>query len=845
VDEHALPKVSVVVVNYRGAEHAVTCLRALRDELGWPTDRLELICVDNASGDGSAERIAAAVPQARLIRSATNIGFAGGCNLGVTTATGSIIGFLNSDARPHRDWVRTAVEALSEGPDVAAVASKVLDWDGARIDYVDGGLTWYGMGYKPHVGTPDDGAHDVARDVLFGTGAALLVRREVFTQLGGFDERFFMFCEDVDLGWRLNLRGYRVRYEPRSIAYHRHHASLHGADPARETYLLERNALAALYKNVSDETLATVLPAALALAVRRATARGECDPTELEMTRRSPGAEATGPMAVPRVTMAGMYAIDRFVEMLPALTASRRAEQAARVRTDADLLPLMRNALERASPEIPYLLAHDAIVEALGVQRLYGARRRILIITADAVAERMAGPAIRAWNMAEVLAGEHEVRLVSLNQHCAPPPADFDVRHVPPRQIGPELDWAQLVVLQGHVLEQIPSLKTSNHIVVADVYDPMHLEQLEQARDLGDDQRAQVVDAVTSVLSTQLRRGDFFLCASERQRHFWLGHMAAIGRLSPTVYDADPTTRSLLAVAPFGLSGKPPQRTGPGLRDALGFGPREKVVLWAGGVYSWFDPLTLLHAVHALRAEHADLRLVFLGMRHPNPDVPEMGMAGQTRRLAETLGLTGKQVFFNETWVPYADRQNWLLDADAGVTSHFEHVETTFAFRTRVLDYLWAGLPIVTTDGDTFAELVAAEQLGVVVPAGDPAALAAALQRVLYDDAFAADCRERIAPVAQRFTWDATLAPLVEFCRHPRPAPDRLGGAALTTAGHTAAGRLGGTGLTAARLTTAGTGAADALRRDAALVRSYLAAGGPGEVVRRAAGRLRRWAKPL
>ncbi len=838
-----MPLVSVIVVNYRGAEDTVTCLRALRDELNWPAEALELICVDNASSDGSAARIAAAVPQARMIRSATNIGFAGGCNLGVTEATGSIVAFLNSDARPHRDWVRAAVEALGEGPDVAAVASKVLDWDGERIDYVDGGLTWYGMGYKPHVGKSDDGAHDTARDVLFGTGAALLVRREIFTRLGGFDERFFMFCEDVDLGWRLNLRGYRVRYEPRSIAYHRHHASLHGADPARETYLLERNALAALYKNVSDDTLATVLPAALALTVRRATARGDCDPTELEMTRRPvPGVspcsarcvgpsctvcravvhEDTGPMAVPRVTMAGIYAIDRFVEMLPALTASRHAEQAARVRTDADLVPLMRNALERTSPEVPYLLAHDAIVEALGVAQVYGARRRILIITADSVSQRMAGPAIRAWNMAEVLAGEHDVRLVSLNQHCSPPPADFDARHVPARQIGPDLNWAQLVVLQGHVLEQIPSLKTSNHIVIADIYDPMHLEQLEQTRDLGDGQRAQVVEAVTAVLSTQLRRGDFFLCASERQRHFWLGHLAAIGRLSPTVYDADPTTRSLLAVAPFGLSGKPPQRTGPGLRDTLSFGPRDKVVLWAGGVYSWFDPLTLLHAVHALGAEHDDLRLVFLGMRHPNPDVPEMGMAGQTRRLAETLGLTGKHVFFNETWVPYADRQNWLLDADAGVTTHFEHVETTFAFRTRVLDYLWAGLPIVTTDGDAFAELVAAEELGVVVPAGDPAALAAALQRVLYDDAFAAGCRERIAAVAQRYTWEAALAPLIEFCRHPRPAPDRLPGAPQTPVVHR-------------------NGVAGVLRRDAALVRSYLAAGGPGEVARRAAGRLHRW----
>jgi GT2 family glycosyltransferase/glycosyltransferase involved in cell wall biosynthesis len=843
VSERA-PKVSVIVVNYRGAEDTVTCLRTLRDELDWPPGRLELICVDNASGDGSAERIAAAVPQARLVRSATNAGFAGGANLGVRQASGSIVGFLNSDARPHRDWVRAAVEVLQAEPDIAAVASKVLDWDGARIDFVDGGLTWFGMGYKPHVGETDDGSHDIPRDVLFGTGAALLVRRGVFEQLGGFDERFFMFGEDVDLGWRLNLRGYRVRYQPRSIAYHRHHASLHGADPAREIYLLERNALATLYKNVSDETLATVLPAALALAVRRATARGQCDPTELELTRREPGEETAGPLTVPRVTMAGIYAIDRFVEMLPALAAARRVEQAARVRSDAELLPLMRNALERISPQIPYLLAHDTLVEVLGVADGYGSRRRILVLTCDAVTERMAGPAIRAWHMAELLAGEHDVRLVSLNPHCTPPPAEFDVRHIAPRALGPELDWAQVVILQGHVLAQVPALATSRHIVVADMYDPMHLEQLEQGRDAAPDNaapndaadgahRARVVHAVTEVLSAQLRRGDFFLCASERQRHFWLGHLAAIGRLSPTLYDADPTTRSLLAVAPFGLPGKPPQRTGPGPRERFGFSARDRVLLWAGGVYSWFDPLTLLHAVHALRAEHADLRLVFLGMRHPNPDVPEMGMAGQTRRLADTLGLTGTQVFFNETWVPYADRQNWLLDADAGVSTHLEHVETTFAFRTRVLDYLWAGLPIVTTDGDAFAELVRTEQLGVVVPAADPVALASALARVLYDDAFAAGCRERIAAVAQRYTWEAALAPLVEFCRHPQPAADRRPGATPARQGRPTPWLGLGPRL----------GLAAALRRDVALVRTYLAAGGPGEVARRAAGRLRRWAR--
>src|SRR5207248_8781200 len=136
------------------------------------------------------------------------------------------------------------------------------------------GLTWFGMGYKRHAGERDHDGHNAPGDVLFGTGSALFVRAGVFSALGGFDERYFMFYEDVDLGWRLNLRGWRVRYEPRSVAYHRHHASMAEVSSAREHYLLERNALATLYKNVSDDTLAKVLPAALALAVRRSTARG-------------------------------------------------------------------------------------------------------------------------------------------------------------------------------------------------------------------------------------------------------------------------------------------------------------------------------------------------------------------------------------------------------------------------------------------------------------------------------------------------------------------------------------------------------------------------------------------
>jgi GT2 family glycosyltransferase len=825
------PTLSVIVVNYRGADDTVTCLRALRTELDYPADRLQLVCVENGSGDDSAKRIRAAVPGVTLVESASNLGFAGGCNLGARHATGEVLALLNNDARPDPGWARAAVAVLRADPTVASVASKVLDWSGERVDYVDAGLTWFGMGYKPDAGKPladlPTDRHEAPRDVLFATGAAMFVRADVFAELGGFDERFFMFYEDVDLGWRLNLRGWRVRYEPASLAYHKHHASMSsvdGPDNARELFLLERNALAALYKNVSDETLAKALPAALALAIRRATARGDVDPKQLEITRRT-GDEPTH-VSIPRTTLAGVLAIDQFVELLGELAPARAVEQAARVRTDADLLPLFRKAIEPAYPLPRYLAAHETLVEVFGIDEAFGRPRKVLVITGDAITRRMAGPAIRAWHMAEVLSGEHDVRLVSVNPHGEEVTAPFPVFTVPRKELADHVAWADIVVLQGHALELAPELKRSGStkLVVCDIYDPMHLELLEQGKQDTDERRSADLIGVTKVLNAQLRRGDFFLCASDRQRHFWLGHLAALGRLTPQLYDADPTAESLLSVVPFGLPGKPPTRTGPGARGVLpGVGAADKVVLWAGGVYSWFDPLTLIRAIGDLAGTRPDLRLVFLGMKHPNPEVPQMDIAARTRSLADGLALTGKHVFFNEGWVPYGERQNWLLDADCGVTTHFHHVETTFAFRTRVLDYLWASLPIVTTDGDSFADLVRQERLGVVVPPTDPAALAQALDRVLYDEEFAADCRERIAVVRERFTWERVLAPLADYCRSPHPAADRLAG--------------GGPLVNADPL-----GAGGVLRRDAQLIREYLSAGGPTEVARRAAGRVRRLA---
>ena len=162
----------------------------------------------------------------------------------------------------------------------------------------------------------------------------------------------------------------------------------------------------------------------------------------------------------------------------------------------------------------------------------------------------------------------------------------------------------------------------------------MHLEQLEQGHDAeGERGRFDAVRNAGFVLNEQLGRADFVLCASAKQRDLWLGQLAALGRINPVTYDGDESLRSLLAVVPFGVGDEPPIATRSAIRGAVpGIGPDDKVVLWGGGVYNWFDPLTLVRAVHGLRERIPNLRLYFLGLRHPNPDIPEMRMAVAKKR---------------------------------------------------------------------------------------------------------------------------------------------------------------------------------------------------------------------
>lgn len=402
---------------------------------------------------------------------------------------------------------------------------------------------------------------------------------------------------------------------------------------------------------------------------------------------------------------------------------------------------------------------------------------RIMVLTGDPLGRKIAGPAIRAWNMAEVLSRRHAVALVTFTHLEKGLTAPFALHRVRPgddEAFEALEEWADVIVLQGHAMTYFPSLQTSEKVIVVDIYDPMHLEQLEQGKELPRGTWELNVQTATHALNQQLAVGDFFMCASERQRPFYLGQLAALGRLNPATYEHDPHLRKLLSVVPFGLSSEPPvhrKQVLKGVRD--GIGPDDKVLLWGGGLYNWFDPKTLIRAVAKVAERHDDVRLFFMGTKHPG--VEEMAIVRESRELAAKLGVLDRSVFFNDTWVDFDDRANYLLEADAGVSTHKLHIETTFSFRTRILDYLWAGLPMIVTEGDSFADLVQQEKLGVVVPAKDPDALADAIERVLFDDAFAQRTRKNVAKVRKRFTWEKVLEPLTKFVRKPSKAADRLG----------------------------------------------------------------------
>ena len=270
-----------------------------------------------------------------------------------------------------------------------------------------------------------------------------------------------------------------------------------------------------------------------------------------------------------------------------------------------------------------------------------------------------------------------------------------------------------------------------------------------------------------------LRHGDFFLCASERQRDYSLGLLAAEGRINPYTFSQDPSLRRLIDVVPFGISESPPQHTRQVLKGVMpGIGAEDPLILWNGGIWKWFDTQTLVRAMPAVLEKKPNARLVFMGKTAPpriGTGLPEID---HLVTLSRELGLLEEHVFF-QGWVPYEERQNYLLEADVAVSLHMDHVETRFAFRTRLLDCLWTALPLVSTRGDVMADAMEQHGLARLVAPGDVDGVAKSILAWLETPNLRQECQSRAAELQPAFHWHTAAGPLVDFCSQAGFAPDK------------------------------------------------------------------------
>ncbi len=320
------------------------------------------------------------------------------------------------------------------------------------------------------------------------------------------------------------------------------------------------------------------------------------------------------------------------------------------------------------------------------------------------------------------------------------------------------------------VAQHLPYLYTDpavlrERFLIIDLYAPWILEKLEHARvdpESGEPNRKDDV----AILNRLLQFGDAFICASERQRDFWLGALAAAGRLDLAHAQADSDLCTLIDVVPFGLPPDPPVASGAGPRQLLpGIDDESVLILWNGGIWNWLDPLTAIRAMVTVAEREPRAKLVFMGVQSPVADVAKMRVVDDARSLAHDLGLLDRHVVFNN-WVPYDERQNWLLQADLGVSLHLDSLESRFAYRTRMLDNLWCGLPMIATEGDVLSDLIQREQIGLTVPPGDHAAAACAMLAGLEPDRQRL-FRANLSRQAEHHTWERVAAPLLAWCRNP------------------------------------------------------------------------------
>lgn len=387
------------------------------------------------------------------------------------------------------------------------------------------------------------------------------------------------------------------------------------------------------------------------------------------------------------------------------------------------------------------------------------------------------GGGLRCWGLARGLVTADPTLAVSLaipDWHDVPLPPTHDgvrlVRWSRDAIAGLVADYD--VVIASYCLGddslRIAEAVRPHQMLVLDAYVPIHVEMCAR-RSANKDREFTDFERERRNWETVLRRGDLFLCASEQQRLYYLGVLATIGRINPLTYDDDP-----VRIVPYGVHPEEPQARRRPCTELAGRADAWKL-LWFGGVYPWFDIEGLLEAVKILDKIHPT-RLIVVGARNPfvrNDDFD--------RCHERFVGLVGRPdvapLVHLVDWVQFHDRGDWYLDADMTILANQPGIENAVAWRTRVVDYLWARVPVATNGGDPIGEELIAAGAGVRIDPADPSGTAATIAAVLRDPQARKLMQTRCDALRGKYLWPTVVGPLVEAIGSGGAGPGKAGNA--------------------------------------------------------------------
>jgi glycosyltransferase involved in cell wall biosynthesis len=380
------------------------------------------------------------------------------------------------------------------------------------------------------------------------------------------------------------------------------------------------------------------------------------------------------------------------------------------------------------------------------------------MVVLGSVGEVMSSQGIRAYELGRALklAGA-DVRLFATEVNGA---ADLEIPSLPfdRRQgLGAALQECDVVVAQPQWPTMMRELRRSGKRLIFDLFYPDLLEKLEHPDGSGVSRGLRLA-LTRDRFNEALRLGHHLICASQKQVDLWLGAMMGLGLIDPVAYERDPSMRSVIDAVPYGLPEEPPAPGPPPWDRFEGIGDGDEILVWNGGIWPWFDAPNAVRAIAELAKRRPRIRLVFMAVS--TEDLSREADA-EARALASELGVLDRNVFFNDSWVPYGERGPWMTTADCALICHRAGLEARFCFRSRVLDCYWARLPVVSVSGDLFSDEIEREDLGATAPPGDPVALAAAIEKVLQRGraSYEADFER----VAGRYRWSQAALPLVRF----------------------------------------------------------------------------------